>query len=100
MTLKEFITEQVEANQKDEATNNLIERIGKDDSFPNTSEIKTIAQYIYVDLDHNHTLAFQKLLMLWQFAENNYEQPTDGNILVEINHIVDLQTNDPNYKYG
>jgi len=59
-----------------------------------------MANYLYADLDQNNTQAFQKLLMFWKFSENNNQQPTDMNLLNEINYIVELQTNDINYKYA
>lgn len=100
MTLKAFVQTNLRANQGDKYLNAMIERIGTDVNFPQTEDIKPMANYLYRDLDQDHTEAFQKLLMFWKFTENNNQQPTDMGLLNEINHIIDLQTNDPNYKYA
>lgn len=91
MNFKTFIQEQIEANQDDPFANQVILIIRKDVNFPATSDIKVLAKYLYKTLDHKQTTAFQKLIMFWKFAENNYRQPTDPNLLKEINYIIDLQ---------
>jgi hypothetical protein len=100
MTLKQFVIINLKANQEDKYLNAIIELIGKDVNFPETENIQQMANYLYTDLDQKNTQAFQKLLMFWKFVENNNQQPTDMNLLNEINHIIDLQTNDENYKYA
>lgn len=100
MTLKHFVQTNLQANQQDKYLNTIIERVGKDVDFPQTEDIKQMANYLYRELDQNHTQAFQKLLMFWKFSQNNNQPPTDMNFLNELNHIIDLQTNDQNYKYA
>ncbi len=91
MDLKTFIQTEIGANQEDPISNQVISLIQNDEKFPITSDIKTIAQHLYKTLNEKQTLSFQKLLMFWKFAENNYQQPTDPNLLGEINYIIDLQ---------
>jgi|GEM_PF-1611951 hypothetical protein len=100
MIFKQFVTSNLGASQEDKEATQLMKRISEDANFPNTEEIKTIAEYLYLDLDLKQTSSFQKLLMLWKFTESNFKQPSNPNFLTEINIIVDLQNNDPNYKHA
>src|SRR5690625_1662826 len=100
MTLKQFILIKLKANQDDVYINEIIELIVKDVNFPETEDIKQMARYLYKNLDQNHTLAFQKLLMFWRYTKKNNQQPDDMSLLNEINYIIKLQTNDVNYKYA
>lgn len=93
MNFKTFIQEQVGPDQDDPFVNQVILLIQKDVNFPATADIKLLAQYLYKTLDHKQTTAFQKLIMFWKFSENNYRQPTEPNLLNEINYIIDLQDN-------
>ncbi len=91
MDFKTFIDKNIDTNQDDPISNEVIKIVKNDKEFPKTSDIKSIASHIYNKLDHGQTTAFQKLLLFWKFAENNYKQPTDPKLLNEINYIIDLQ---------
>ena len=66
--------------------------------IPDTDDIKELARFLYLKLDREMTLAFQKSLMMWLFVKNDFQQPKD-TYLEEINHIIELQNNDPDYPY-
>jgi len=83
--------------QDDPAINEFIELAKQDDTFPDTDDVDILAEYLYLNLNHRLTTAFQKTLMLWFYVRNNYKQP-DDNALDKINRIVALQNNDPNYQ--
>jgi len=86
-----FIQTELTPNQSDPVSNELIIRFQKEINFPVTSDIETIAKHLYLTLNHTETTAFQKLIMFWKFAENKYKQPTDPNLLNQINYIIELQ---------
>ncbi|MCP4121760.1 MAG: hypothetical protein GY751_08395 [Bacteroidetes bacterium] len=83
--------------QEDDNLNQVIDIILKDTSFPKTDDLEKLAEHLYLKLNPDLTTAFQRSLMLWQFALNDYKQPQDVGLLNQINYIVDLQNNDPDY---
>ena len=95
MTFKDYILGNLAPNQEDKSLNEMITRIMEDTHFPATDNVRAIATYLYKDLDQDHTMAFQKLLMIWSFSGKS--SPID---LEAINYIIDLQTNDKNYRYA
>jgi len=87
-------------DQDDKGSQDFMAFVRSDLNFPATSDPEKLAHYLYRKLNLNHrlTLAYQKLLMLYFYAENNYKQPSDPTLLGKINLIVSLQNNDPLYK--
>lgn len=77
----------------------VIAMIKNDSDFPDTDQISVMAKYLYRKLDHEMTLAFQQTLMFWKFFANGNKQPEDPRVLDEINEIVSLQNNDPEYRF-
>jgi len=86
--------------QDDPTTNEVVEFIVNDPSFPNTTNIEQVARYIYLKMDHQQTTAFQKTLMMYFYIINDFKQPEDPNILIQINRVVELQNDDPNYQFN
>jgi hypothetical protein len=91
------VIDNLTSNQDDKAINDLIIKIKGDTNFPQTENVRTIAEYLYKELDQNQTMAFQKLLMFWNFSGQG---ASSGPDLDAMNHIIDLQTNDKDYKYA
>lgn len=83
--------------QDDQEMMQVIELIKNDTGFPNTADINKVAKHLYLKLNQEETLAFQKSLMLYFYVQNGFQQPDDPKVLDEINTIVNLQNNDPNY---
>lgn len=81
--------------QEDKGSRDFIAYVRTDANFPTTSDPEKLAHYLYRRLNHRLTLAYQKLLMLYFYTENNYQQPSDTALLGKINLIVSLQNNDP-----
>ena len=94
MTLKEFI--KTAPKQEDKNINYVLGLLQNQKDLP--EDVETISKVIYLNLNPQQTQAFQKILMMYFFTENNYQQPTAQN-LNKINFIVDLQNNDKNYKF-
>lgn len=100
MTFKQYILTGLSPEQQDREMSKMIFSIKEDVNFPDTANIKQMAEYLYRELDQDATLAFQKLLMFWKYAQNGYKEPKDMGILAEINHIIVLQTNDRSYAWA
>jgi hypothetical protein len=94
MTLKEFILSA--PKQDDESINHVLDLLTGQKDLP--EDVKTISKVIYLKLNPQQTQAFQKIIMMYYFTENNYQQPTAQN-LDEINFIIELQNNDVNYPF-
>lgn len=94
MTLKEFILSA--PKQEDESINYVLDLLTSLKDLP--EDVKTISKAIYLKLNPQQTQAFQKIIMMYYFTENNYQQPTAQN-LDEINFIVELQNNDVKYSF-
>jgi hypothetical protein len=94
MTLKEFILSAPQ--QDDENINHVLDLLKAEKDLPET--VESISKAIYLKLNTQQTTAFQKTVMMYFFAENNYQQPTAQN-LDKINFIIDLQNDDVNYPF-
>jgi len=95
MTLKEFILSA--PKQEDTNINYVLDLLKNQKDLP--KDVETISKVIYLKLNHEQTQAFQKIVMMYFFTENNFQQPQDPEILNKINFIIDLQNNDENYKF-
>ncbi len=95
MTLKEFILSA--PKQEDQSINYVLNLLKKQKDLP--EDVEAISKKIYLQLNTGQTTAFQKIVMMYFFTENNYQQPQDPEILNRINFIVDLQNNDTNYQF-
>ncbi len=84
--------------QQDKGSLDFIALVRSDANFPATSDPEKLAHYLYLRLNHRLTTAYQKLLMLYFYVENNYNQPSDPTLLDKINLIVSLQNMDPLYR--
>lgn len=94
MTLKEFI--QTVPRPEDKNINHVLDLLNSKKELPES--IEEISKFVYLLLNREQTLAFQKILMMYFFTENNYQQPTNQN-LDKINFIINLQNNDKNYPF-
>ena len=92
--------------QVDSNINEAIELIKNDLKFPkDTSDPSVLGIYLYLQVDHKQTNAFQKLLMLYQQMVKDNKLPErsvarQDMFMEAINLIVVLQNNDSRYKYA
>ena len=89
-------------NQKEEALKNFSETVINDKNFPDSSDPRILGKYLYLKLNHQQTLGFQKWMMIYKTMDTNNELPKELNdeqtFLNAINYIVFLQNNDTDYK--
>lgn len=69
--------------------------------IPGSSDPEVLGRYFYKKLNHLQTLGFQKWFMIYFATEPKREIPVhlsnEAAFLNAINHIVELQNNDPEY---
>ncbi len=87
------------ADQGDPHLNKIVTFIKTDPSFPNTNNIELMAKYLYLKLDRDLTLAYQKTLLFWLYQKNGNQKSSDPTHLDKVNYIVELQNNDPSYPF-
>ena len=91
MTFKSFILSL--PLQQDPTINWVITFVKSDSNFPDTDNLEIIAKHVYLQLNENQTLAFQKAILMYQTEMENMD------MLTSVNYIVDLQDGDENYQY-
>lgn len=90
--------------QDDSSLNGFLDIAKSDSNFPNSSDPIKLAQYLYLQLNPEQTLGFQKMLMIYfQVEPANQIPPKYKNdqelYLKAINYILSLQDNDTNYPF-
>jgi len=91
MTFKSFI---LSLPLQDDATINwMIQYVQADKSFPDTDNIYTVINHVYLQFNHKQTLAFQKTLIIYM------QESGDMAVMNSINRIVELQNGDERYQY-
>ena len=100
MTFTEFL-KRIPA-QTDKGVNSFLSWAKMQTDFPGTSDPNELAKALYNHLNHKMTGGFQKCLMIYSSIPNNEipksllkDQP---KMLRALNHIVELQHGDKNYK--
>jgi len=74
------------------------------EDLPPSSDPRVLAQALYKLLDPQATKGFQVSMMIYNQIEPANELPADlkkdpAKFLAAINHIVDLQNDDPDYRW-
>ena len=87
------------ADQDDPHLNKIVTLIKKDPDFPKTNDMEILAKYLYLKLDRDLTLAYQKTLLFWLYQKNGNQKSSDPALLGRVNYIVELQNNDPSYPF-
>ena len=88
MTIKQFIFSQLSPSGQEPSIAKFITRFSDDKNFPDTDNVRTVAEYLYPKLDQDSTSAFQKLLMIWMMQSGGTPNPS---ILNDLNHMVVYQ---------
>ena len=94
-----------QALQNDPGINAFVAIARADENFPASSDPIKLAQYLYLKLNPQATLGFQKMFMIYaQFEPSNQIPPQykkdQGKMLEAINLIIDLQNKDSNYPFS
>ncbi len=88
---KTFIDKEAKIDPSDIVSMAVILLIRDDVKFPRTYDMKLMARYLHKRFSHERVTAYQRLLFMWLFRNNNYQPPTDVNLLNDINYIIELE---------